>query len=102
MGPSFTGLQWLADPSSSTPPDGSCPRLQADQAHLASALVREREPDLVICGKAWPVRNASGRFAKGQFHPRLRRRAGNLPGHDEHAVLARRTVPYPHLSVTSQ
>ena len=41
--------------------------LHIDRAYLASALVRDRGPDLAIFCKAWRVRNASGRFAKDQF-----------------------------------
>jgi hypothetical protein len=41
--------------------------LHIDRAYLASALVRNRGPDLAIYCKAWRVRNASGRFAKDQF-----------------------------------
>ena len=40
--------------------------LHIDRAYLSSALVRDREPGLVIYCKAWRVRNA-GRFAKDQF-----------------------------------
>jgi Transposase DDE domain/Transposase domain (DUF772) len=43
--------------------------LHIDRAYLASALVRDRGPDLAIFCKAWRVRNASGRFAKDQFTP---------------------------------
>jgi len=50
-----------------------------DRAYLFLALVREREPDLGICGKAWPVRNASGRFAKGQFTLDLAAGRGTYP-----------------------
>ena len=41
--------------------------LHIDRAYLASALVRDRGPDLVIYCKAWRVRNTGGRFAKDQF-----------------------------------
>ena len=41
--------------------------LHLDRAYLASALVRDRGPDLVIFCKAWRVRNTGGRFAKDQF-----------------------------------
>jgi hypothetical protein len=41
--------------------------LHIDRAYLASALVRDRGPDLAILCKAWRVRNAPGRFAKDQF-----------------------------------
>jgi transposase len=41
--------------------------LHIDRAYLASALVRDREPDLAIFCKAWRVRNIAGRFAKDQF-----------------------------------
>lgn len=41
--------------------------LHIDRAYLASALVRDRGPDLAIFCKAWPVRNTGGRFAKNQF-----------------------------------
>jgi len=41
--------------------------LHIDRAYLASALVRDRSPDLAIYCKAWRVRNAGGRFAKDQF-----------------------------------
>ncbi len=41
--------------------------LHIDRAYLASALVRDRDPDLAIFCKAWPVRNTGGRFAKDQF-----------------------------------
>jgi hypothetical protein len=41
--------------------------LHIDRAYLASALVRDRGPDLAVYCKAWRVRNASGRFAKDQF-----------------------------------
>jgi transposase len=41
--------------------------LHIDRAYLSSSLVRDRGPGLVIFCKAWRVRNASGRFAKGQF-----------------------------------
>ena len=41
--------------------------LHIDRAYLASALVRDRGPDLVIFCKAWRVRNTTGRYAKDQF-----------------------------------
>jgi hypothetical protein len=41
--------------------------LHIDRAYLASALVRDRSPDLAIFCKAWRVRNTGGRFAKDQF-----------------------------------
>jgi hypothetical protein len=41
--------------------------LHIDRACLASALVRDRGPDLAIFCKAWRVRNTGGRFAKDQF-----------------------------------
>jgi transposase len=40
--------------------------LHIDRAYLSSAMVRDREPGLVIYCKAWRVRNG-GRFAKDQF-----------------------------------
>src|SRR2546429_7119174 len=40
--------------------------LHIDRAYLSSAMVRDRDPGLVIYCKAWRVRNA-GRFAKDQF-----------------------------------
>jgi len=41
--------------------------LHIDRAYLASALVRDRGPDLAIYCRAWRVRNTGGRFAKDQF-----------------------------------
>jgi hypothetical protein len=41
--------------------------LHIDRAYLASALVRDRGPDLAVYCKAWRVRNTGGRFAKDQF-----------------------------------
>jgi transposase len=41
--------------------------LHIDRAYLASALVRDRGPDLAVFCKAWRVRNTGGRFAKDQF-----------------------------------
>ena len=41
--------------------------LHIDRAYLASALVRDRGPDLAIFCKAWRVRNTGGRYAKDQF-----------------------------------
>ena len=41
--------------------------LHIDRAYLASALVRDRGPDLAVYCKAWPVRTTAGRFAKDQF-----------------------------------
>ena len=41
--------------------------LHIDRAYLASALVRDRSPDLAVFCKAWRVRNTGGRFAKDQF-----------------------------------
>jgi transposase len=41
--------------------------LHIDRAYLASAMVRDRGPDLAIYCKAWRVRNTGGRYAKGQF-----------------------------------
>jgi transposase len=41
--------------------------LHIDRAYLASALVRDRGPDLAIFCKAWPVRNTGGRYGKDQF-----------------------------------
>jgi transposase len=41
--------------------------LHIDRAYLASALVRDRGPDLAIFCKAWRVRNTGGRFAKDHF-----------------------------------
>lgn len=45
----------------------SLSELHIDRAYLASALVRDRSPDLAIFCKAWPVRNTGGRFTKNQF-----------------------------------
>jgi hypothetical protein len=69
--------------------------LHIDRAYLASALVRDRGPDLAIFCKAWQVRNTGGRFAKDQFTPRLRRRAADLPRRGDHAVRARQDRPLP-------
>ena len=41
--------------------------LHIDRAYLASALVRDRSPDLAIFCKAWRVRNTGGRYAKTDF-----------------------------------
>ena len=41
--------------------------LHIDRAYLASALVRDRGPDLAVYCKAWPVRSTGGRFTKDQF-----------------------------------
>ncbi len=41
--------------------------LHIDRAYLASALVRDRGPDLQVVCTAWRVRNTGGRFAKDQF-----------------------------------
>jgi transposase len=41
--------------------------LHIDRACLASALVRDRGPDLAVFCKAWRVRNTGGRLAKDQF-----------------------------------
>jgi transposase len=41
--------------------------LHIDRACLASALVRDRGPDLAIFCKAWRVRNTGGRLAQDQF-----------------------------------
>jgi transposase len=41
--------------------------LHIDRGYLASALVRDRGPDLAIYCKAWRVRNTTGGYAKGQF-----------------------------------
>ena len=45
----------------------SLSELHIDRAYLASALVRDRGPDLAIFCKAWRVRNTGGRYAKDQF-----------------------------------
>jgi hypothetical protein len=41
--------------------------LHIDRACLASALVRDRGPDLAVYCKAWPVRATGGYFTKDQF-----------------------------------
>jgi transposase len=41
--------------------------LHIDRAYLASALVRDRGPDLQVFCKAWRARNTGGRYAKDQF-----------------------------------
>jgi hypothetical protein len=41
--------------------------LHIDRAYLASALVRDRDPELEIYCKAFPVRAVGGRFAKPAF-----------------------------------
>jgi Transposase DDE domain/Transposase domain (DUF772) len=41
--------------------------LHIDRAYLSSTLVRDRPTDLTIFCKAWPVRNATGRYAKTDF-----------------------------------
>jgi Transposase DDE domain/Transposase domain (DUF772) len=41
--------------------------LHVDRADLASALVRDRDPALQVCCKAFPVRGPGGRFAKPAF-----------------------------------
>ena len=68
--------------------------LHIDRAYLSLALVRDRGPDLAIFCKAWRVRNTGGRFPK-TVHPRLRRRAADLPRRGRHAVRARRHRPLP-------
>ena len=45
----------------------SLSELHIDRAYLASALVRDRGPDLAVYCKAWRVRSTGGRFAKDQF-----------------------------------
>ena len=73
--------------------------LHIDRAYLASDLVRERGPGLVIYCKAWRVRNIGGRFAKGQFTLDFAGRAADLPGRGKHAVRAGRdrALPEGHL-----
>jgi transposase len=41
--------------------------LHIDRAYLASALVRDRGPDLAVYCTAWPARSTGGRFTKDQF-----------------------------------
>jgi hypothetical protein len=41
--------------------------LHIDRAYLASALVRDRDPELAVYCKAFPVRAPGGRFAKPAF-----------------------------------
>jgi hypothetical protein len=41
--------------------------LHIDRAYLASALVRDRDPELAVYCKAFPVRGPGGRFAKPAF-----------------------------------
>jgi hypothetical protein len=41
--------------------------LHIDRAYLASSLVRDRDPELVVYCKAFPVRRPGGRFAKPSF-----------------------------------
>jgi hypothetical protein len=41
--------------------------LHVDRGYLASALVRDRDPDLAVFCKAFPVRGPGGRFAKPAF-----------------------------------
>jgi DDE family transposase/transposase-like protein DUF772 len=41
--------------------------LHIDRAYLASGLVRDRDPDLQVYCKAFPVRSPGGRFAKPCF-----------------------------------
>jgi Transposase DDE domain/Transposase domain (DUF772) len=41
--------------------------LHIDRAYLASSLVRDRDPELVVYCRAFPVRSPGGRFAKPAF-----------------------------------
>jgi transposase len=41
--------------------------LHIDRAYLASSLVRDRDPELAVVCKAFPVRGPGGRFAKPAF-----------------------------------
>jgi hypothetical protein len=41
--------------------------LHIDRAYLASTLVRDRDDDLEVYCKAWPVRNTTGRYTKNAF-----------------------------------
>jgi transposase len=41
--------------------------LHIDRAYLASSLIRDRDPELVVYCKAFPVRSPGGRFAKPSF-----------------------------------
>lgn len=41
--------------------------LHIDRAYLASSLVRDRDPELVVCCKAFSVPSPGGRFAKPSF-----------------------------------
>lgn len=41
--------------------------LHIDRAYLSAKLVRQRQQELNIYCKAWPVRNRDGRFSKSAF-----------------------------------
>ena len=41
--------------------------LHIDRAYLSAKLVRQRQPELNIYCKAWPIRNRGGRFPKSAF-----------------------------------
>ena len=63
----LAGTTQLAASSLKAALDLDLSELHIDRAYLASALVRDRGPDLAIFCKAWRVRNTGGRFAKDQF-----------------------------------
>jgi Transposase DDE domain/Transposase domain (DUF772) len=69
--------------------------LHIDRAYLASALVRDRGPDLAIFCKAWRVRNTGGRFAKDQFTLDFAARQLTCPAGAAMPFEAGKTVRFP-------
>lgn len=68
--------------------------LHIDRAYLSSPLVREREADLVIYCKAWPVRNRTG-FAKTAFELDWERQRIRCPNQQELPFEPGGTVHFP-------
>jgi hypothetical protein len=68
--------------------------LQIDRAYLSSSLVREREADLHVYCKAWPVRNGS-RIPKTEFQLDWERSLLRCPNQQEMPFVPGGVVQFP-------
>ena len=69
--------------------------LHIDRAYLSAKLVRQRQQELNIYCKAWPVRNRGGRFTKSAFVLDWQQRTLTCPNQISMPLQLGKTVSFP-------
>jgi hypothetical protein len=80
---------------------GRCRARRVDRAYLPSGLVRDRDEDLQVFCKVFPVRGPGGRFAKPAFHLDFDRGLLTCPNSVTMPFAPRRQGPVPRTGLSA-